>query len=74
LERNQEEIQELKTEQKESKELSILLTQLYMLEVTDPREATKKSYEEDDQMRKELRSKLKKLVKSNDLLEDLLKE
>jgi len=73
LEKNQEEIKELKANQKESKELSILLTQLYMLETTEPVIHSKEAHDEEDQLRKELRAKLRKLVKSNDLLEDLLK-
>ena len=74
LERNEEEFQELKTNQKKDKETLILLTQLYMYETTEPLTPTKKAHEEDDQMRKELRGRLKKLVTSNDLLVDLLEE
>ena len=67
-------IEELRKEMQKDKETLILLTQLYALETTEPDTPSKKAYEEDDQMRKELRDRLKKLVTSNDLLEDLLEE
>ena len=68
------EIQELQKEMQKDKETLILLTQLYMYDTTEPLTSTKKAHEEDDQMKKELRGRLKKLVTSNDLLVDLLEE
>jgi len=67
-----EEILELQKEMQKDKESLILLTQLYMLDTTQPVIHSKEAYDEEDQMRKELSSKLKKLVKSNDLLQDIL--
>jgi len=49
-----EEILELQKEMQQDKKSLILLTQLYMLETTEPSTRTKKSHEEDDQMRKEI--------------------
>jgi len=60
------------TELERNEETVRTLTQLYMLDTTEPAIHSKEAYDQEDQMRKELRSKLKKLVKSNDLLQDIL--
>ena len=65
-------IKVLKDDQEGNKEILKTLSQLYMLEATDPVIHNKQAYEEEDQQRKELRNKLKKLIKSDSDLEDKL--
>lgn len=63
-------IEELEDKQKNNKETLKTLSQLYMLEATEPVIHTKEAYEEEDQFREELRNKLKKLVNTDELVLD----
>ena len=70
LEKKESVIQELKNNQKDDKETLKILSQLYMLEATEPVTHTKEAYEEENQQREELRNRLKKLVKTDELVLD----
>jgi len=70
LSKRDNEIQELKNNQKNSKETLKILSQLYMLEATEPVIHTKEADDEEDQFREELRNRLKKLVKTDELILD----
>jgi len=70
LSKRDNEIQELKNNQKNSKETLKILSQLYMLEATEPVIHTKEAYDEEDQQREELRNRLKKLIKTDELVLD----
>jgi len=70
LSKRDERIGELENKQKDSKETLKILSRLYMLEATEPVIHTKEAYDEEDQFREELRNKLKKLIKTDELTLD----
>jgi len=70
LEKKNERIGELENNQKNNKETMKILSQLYMLEATEPIEPTKEAYDEEDQIRERLQKQLKKLIKTNELTLD----
>ena len=70
LEKKNVEIEALRKNQKDDKKTLKILSQLYMLEATEPVIHTKEAYDEEDQFREELRNKLKKLIDTDELVLD----
>jgi len=66
LAKREEKIQELQDDVQKDQEALKILSQLYMLEATEPIEPTKEDYEKEVRLTEELRNKLKKLVKPDE--------